>query len=601
MKNNQLLPFERNRYYAGKMLTSADFLAEQTYMNNKRRFVNNLMFGSGIVCGCGVVSLDDMSVLVESGVAIDDYGREIVIENSDVKKLSAIKGFEELRTNTACLCIRYKEDEVHSVYALNQQEYGKEFEYNRISENYEFFMLDKEDTNNDTLIEDEFYSRIVLLDNTDYKIYIQLPSHISRDSYVKLSTVIVKKTDDSRRLDINAILQLPVFQTLEGKQELVISFAEVIMAKDEVIKKDYWIKAQDAVNDSAEIVIKQDSLKITCDSIDVEPAPTLPARIVISSKNTYDIVSGEIGKLSLEMRNIAGKKDYIILAEMKLVRTDSAYLIESVDESQKEYISTPSNASKRVEYMNCYMDRQQFAREKTPDVVANKVDLNKRFEHRIPQIATGSLEVVLGDRVHKGDIRYSGEIMHGLGKGDVYVSIGYENIQDGVDYDSNTKSTYYGNPALFNENLEMENVTTAVKVLNDKGSFVVAAKIEKPINQMILNYRWTAIKLPKHDENNVYKEYEGKSISAVTPTVVVGFKQSHYFEVKFNNMEACSIVYELTEPGSGEITADGVYTAPAKEGVYEIMIYCADMPVICTYAFAIVKNLDAIDMENIIK
>lgn len=54
MKNTKLYPFERNRYYSGKMLTSADFQAEQTYFNNKRRFINNLMYGAGVVCGCGV-------------------------------------------------------------------------------------------------------------------------------------------------------------------------------------------------------------------------------------------------------------------------------------------------------------------------------------------------------------------------------------------------------------------------------------------------------------------------------------------------------------------------------------------------------------------
>lgn len=598
MKNNQLLPFERNRYYAGKMLTSADFRAEQTYMNNKRRFVNNLMFGSGIVCGCGVVSLDDLSVLVESGVAIDDYGREIVIENSDVKKLSSVSGFEGLRTRSASLCLRYKEDEVHSVYALNQQEYGKEFEYNRINENYEMFLMDKEDTNDQNLIEDEFYSRIFLLENTDYTIYVQIPSNISRDTYVKLSAVVIKKTDDSRTLDVRAVLQLPVFQTVEGKQELVIGFSDIVMHKDEVIKKDYWIKSQNVENDNAEIVVKKDSLVITCDNIDVEPAPTIPAKIVISSKSNYNIVSSEIGKLSLEMRNISGKKDYIILADIDIVRTESTYMIEKVDESRKEYISAPANAAKRAEYMGCFMGPHQIQNTADSNTNDAKVNLQKRFEHKVPQIATGSLEIALGDRVHKGDIRYSGEIMHGLGKGDVYVSIGYENIREDVNYDANVKSTYYGNPALFKENTEMENVTTAIKVLNDKGSFIVAARIDKPINQMILNYRWTAIKLPKHDDNDIYKQYEGKSISAVTPTVVVGTKESHYFEVKFNNMEACSIVYELTEPGSGEITADGVYTAPMKEGVYEIMIYCADMPVICTYAYAIVKRLDALELEN---
>jgi hypothetical protein len=50
------------------------------------------------------------------------------------------------------------------------------------------------------------------------------------------------------------------------------------------------------------------------------------------------------------------------------------------------------------------------------------------------------------------------------------------------------------------------------------------------------------------------------------------------------------VTYELTENGSGEITSDGIYTAPAKPGVYEIRIYCTDMPVITTYAYAIVEK-----------
>lgn len=89
MKNNQLLPFERNRYYAGKLLTSADFEAEQLYMNNKRRFLNRVLFGSGIVCGLNVVNLDDLSILVESGVAIDGAGREIVVESTVIKNSRA--------------------------------------------------------------------------------------------------------------------------------------------------------------------------------------------------------------------------------------------------------------------------------------------------------------------------------------------------------------------------------------------------------------------------------------------------------------------------------------------------------------------------------
>ena len=63
MNNSQIYPFERNRYYPGKMLTSADFEAEQSYFMNRERFLSGLMYGSGIVCGLGVFSLDDLSLL----------------------------------------------------------------------------------------------------------------------------------------------------------------------------------------------------------------------------------------------------------------------------------------------------------------------------------------------------------------------------------------------------------------------------------------------------------------------------------------------------------------------------------------------------------
>lgn len=157
MKNTDVIPFERNRYYAGKMLTSSDFLAEQIYNNNKRRFINQTVIGSGILCGCSVFWLDDLSVLVESGAAIDSMGREIVIENSVVKKLSAISGFESLRTNQAVICLRYQEKDVHAVYTVNRQENESEYEYNRVAEGYELFLMDEEDTEQTLELDTEFF------------------------------------------------------------------------------------------------------------------------------------------------------------------------------------------------------------------------------------------------------------------------------------------------------------------------------------------------------------------------------------------------------------------------------------------------------------
>lgn len=74
MKNEQLFPFERKRYYGGKMLTSADFTAEQLYMNNKRCFLNRALYGTGVICGLNVLELEDSSILVENGAALDGGG-----------------------------------------------------------------------------------------------------------------------------------------------------------------------------------------------------------------------------------------------------------------------------------------------------------------------------------------------------------------------------------------------------------------------------------------------------------------------------------------------------------------------------------------------
>lgn len=54
MKNLKSFPFERNRYFYGKLLSVEDFETEQKYFNDKRRTVNRFLFGSGVVCGLGV-------------------------------------------------------------------------------------------------------------------------------------------------------------------------------------------------------------------------------------------------------------------------------------------------------------------------------------------------------------------------------------------------------------------------------------------------------------------------------------------------------------------------------------------------------------------
>ena len=75
-----------------------------------------------------------------------------------------------------------------------------------------------------------------------------------------------------------------------------------------------------------------------------------------------------------------------------------------------------------------------------------------------------------------------------------------------------------------------------------------------------------------------------------TPSLVVAPGEQCFFNVHYNNMEPCKLGYELTQRGTGYISEEGVYTAPDREGVYEIRIYSVNDPAISTYAYAIVKR-----------
>jgi len=595
LENNELLPFERNRYFSGKMLTSADFLAEQTYNNNKRRFMNQMLYGSGILCGLGVFSLDDQSLLIESGAAIDGLGREIVLKESVVKKLSTIPGFESLTTNTATLCLKYKEENVHAVYTINRQEGNSEYEFNRIEEGYELFIVDKDAIIPALDLESEFFVASNLVEHNGLTVDVKMPATVSAGKYVKIAFVIENHTGTIQNIDYTAVLQMPGFEVMEGGHELFVSFSNVTVESDKKVEMEYWVKAQQEIVDETSVVLKVGTALALVNGVAIESANAMNLQVKISDCIPRELALWETGKVSLEIKTMSDSNEAIVLGDIKLVRTDSAYIIEEIEErSVKKYLPTLGNEKKFEEYKGYFKTEAVGRTDHGESLPENYATTAIQDIQKMPRFESGTIEIPLNGGARKGEIYYSGEIMHGLGKGNVYVDIGFEKLEEDIYNGNSMKSTVYGNPDLFtNSKDEQVCVDTAVKVLNDKGSFVIAAKFLRDVDYLMLTFRWVAIKFNGGEEVENIEDYKNKSISAETPTVVLGTKESYFFNVKFRNMDKCAIAYELTEPGSGEITPDGIYTAPSKEGVYEIRIYCINMPMVCTYAYAIVKKKDS--------
>lgn len=70
---------KRNKYFHGKLLDAAHMQLEQCYGIDKRRMLNRLALGSGVLCGLGVTAGVDGTLCIDPGVAIDGCGREIVV------------------------------------------------------------------------------------------------------------------------------------------------------------------------------------------------------------------------------------------------------------------------------------------------------------------------------------------------------------------------------------------------------------------------------------------------------------------------------------------------------------------------------------------
>ena len=107
--------FERPRYFAGKLVTVEDFELEQRYHIEKRRLLNRMLQGAGIVTGLGVAESEQGTVTVAPGFALDPHGREILVSESQQlaipdlgEPVSICLLYTEVETDRGTICETYE-------------------------------------------------------------------------------------------------------------------------------------------------------------------------------------------------------------------------------------------------------------------------------------------------------------------------------------------------------------------------------------------------------------------------------------------------------------------------------------------------------------
>ena len=232
MKNTQLYPFERNKYYYGMLLSVENFNAEQKYMNDKRRLTNRLLHGSGVVSGLNVVMIDEQTISVESGMALDNTGREIVVSSPVTKKLSMINGYNSaLKSGSSpyvYLCLEYSDEEQGQAYDLAAGTGGQT--HDKIREGYGLYLTSVEPEDDIDPVKSLYEQSVTVFSEENLRIRHVMPRFINPMSAFDFRVEI--ETLTSQFVSFSYDVQL-ICMTTENDDSsvLTVRFNEAYMEK----------------------------------------------------------------------------------------------------------------------------------------------------------------------------------------------------------------------------------------------------------------------------------------------------------------------------------------------------------------------------------
>lgn len=599
MLNRKYFPFERNSYYMGKLLTAKDFESEQRYVNDKRRFSNRLLGANGIVSGLGVVMADDASVIIQAGAAFDASGREIVIPETKVVKLSTIEGYSELNGTCAYLGLSYDEQSADEVYApMRSDNATQERFHNRTLEGYKLTLLDESLVMKVQRPVDEFVTALTVYSDQEIVITQYAPKFLTTGADVAVEVVIRKTGHGLGEYAFAYDLEAPGFTTPEGGKSIAVQAGGLKLAHGDSYTLRYvltpqahlWGGGDAALTVSDVIIQKSDESFVINEKLEMLMKPV--------EKDLKDLFLSAWYEKSMDKKLEESYDEKLWIASINLIRQKSSMIIDKVlPPPFGQYVFN----AQQLMYLKML---DQFY----PGIGAPVVQMSASGEGfaQVSNLgrdgdngrnsASGAFDLGLGLGYNTRDVVYSEEIMHGLGKGPVHVEVGIEFITSEGSPDGEKSEIILGDSVLFAQDASqfneerIYNVSHAVKILPERGTFVVAVLPRELSGLISLRIRWFATRC-----NEVNKQIRGgndgeKCILINPDTIVVAPKGSTHISPVFINMpsEACS--YQVMDPEGGSVDNNGIYTAPAKEGVYEVKVEAISDPRIYAHAFIIVTQ-----------
>ncbi len=573
MKNTKYFPFERNNYFYGKLLSVDDFRLEQKYGNDKRRMLNRFLYGTGVVAGMNVVGVDDSTVLVESGLALDYYGREIVIDEPVARKLQMLEGFsdyeEDRNTDYLYLCVAYDEEEVQAVHSISNSGQKGNVSYNKIKEGYRLYLTRNEP-------EPEYLSHRNLDENAQVifwdkgiRVSQSMPKFARGRDRVELRLQIENMGQQehfafSYELDLKCL-------TYEGQNRLTVSFDELLVEKAGRYTLSYELDTLGVTGTQGTASLVPNSFILRIGQNQTVEKAEGSAVVQIGAEDEKTAVRRSYYEKGMDQILKDNGCQNLYLAKISLLRAGDSVVINEIEKMPfRQYVAN----SYLEDTLIRLLERDRDSQDGPGDAAGEARDPKSRDISGIG-ISEGVEEIELGAGSGKGRKLFSREISHGLGIGRTTIILSLEA--------GSPKEEYFGSAGIFDS--AAPRVELAAKTDAQKGTFVIGVQVTASTPRERIRVHWTALR----DRREILSEQKEKRIFIRPNVLNLHTRESYYLEAVCSNMNETGILWQVKDNG-GAIDENGMYTAPNAAGVYEVTAVSEAYPEVKASIFVIVRE-----------
>ena len=592
MNHANFFPFERNRYFYGKLLTVRDFEVEQRYHCSKRALLNRLLHGAGVVCGLGVTASDESTLMIESGVALDYQGREIVLPETLFRKLQMLEGQETLEgKKDAFLCLSYAQEDVEPVNATGADAgEGQQFDLTR--EGFRLY-LTAEPPAYQSLLEASGRENVsVLYQSDDLILVLSVPANVCSGEEFQASVLVVKNENTP-----------PVQFTLEGENTFVesdngrvrLAWRESREEKRCVYTVDFPLRARALSDVDSQMFPGSCELNVELGSHHYKNYLTVEAAVHLC-RDQEDCRMRRQRLDDLE-RHLRGRELPIYLAKLELIHSAGGVFVGSVTSLPfQQSVSreaeqgaggagdfTVTTSVRSLEYWQ----KPDVKAVYQPSVGALHLDFGipspEQYDYAV---AHGTVDLTMPGGIRVNSRVFSEEIAHGLGAGAVDVRLSVEF----VDSEKEETALLCGNSEVFkSKNIKLSPpwVEAAAVVYPERGTMRIGLWLHDTVKGNLVRVHYFAQK-PERDTSRILAQ---RKISlTITPEFSrLSCRGKLQFQADVVGSEDKSVTWSVKEENGGAIDRNGLYQAPELPGTYEITAAAGADETVTASAFVIVE------------